>query len=176
MKRYLLTGAPGAGKTTLVRRLEALGHAVVAEAATDHILEAQAAGDPEPWTSPGFIDAVTALQRARRLAPPPPGAILQFHDRSVFCTEALRRHLGAPACPALAAEIAEAGEVFERRVFMIGLMDFIEPTAVRRISLSEARDFERVHEEVYREHGFVLEQIWRGPVEARLAQLLAAVA
>jgi predicted ATPase len=35
MKRCILTGAPGAGKTALVRLLERNGYAVVEEAATD---------------------------------------------------------------------------------------------------------------------------------------------
>jgi predicted ATPase len=176
MKRYLLTGAPGAGKSTLIRRLATLGHAVVEEAATDQILSAQAAGDPEPWSRPGFIDAVAALQRARRLAPPPPGAARQFHDRSALCTEALRRFLGAPASAALAEELEAIGGDFERRVFLVDMLGFIEPTPVRRISFEDARAFEAVHEAVYREHGYSLVRIAAGPVEVRLAQILAAAA
>ncbi|WP_261881219.1 ATP-binding protein, partial [Mycobacterium marinum] len=47
-RRYILTGTPGAGKTSIVRRLAELGHAVVAEAATDVILGRQARGEDEP--------------------------------------------------------------------------------------------------------------------------------
>lgn len=36
-RRYVLTGAPGAGKTMLLRALAERGHAVVEEAATDVI-------------------------------------------------------------------------------------------------------------------------------------------
>ena len=35
MRRFILTGAPGAGKTTLIQALAARGHAVAVEAATD---------------------------------------------------------------------------------------------------------------------------------------------
>lgn len=42
MPRYVLTGAPGAGKTAILRQLEIEGHAVVEEAATDVIALAQA--------------------------------------------------------------------------------------------------------------------------------------
>ena len=35
MKRFILTGAPGAGKTSILQALAAGGHAVVPEAATD---------------------------------------------------------------------------------------------------------------------------------------------
>ena len=38
MKRYIMTGAPGRGKTSILRALAGLGHAVVAEAALAHYL------------------------------------------------------------------------------------------------------------------------------------------
>jgi predicted ATPase len=37
MKRYILTGAPGAGKTAIIRQLELDRFSVVEEAATDVI-------------------------------------------------------------------------------------------------------------------------------------------
>lgn len=44
MRRYVLTGTPGAGKSSLLRVLQQHGFPVVAEAATDVIAAAQAAG------------------------------------------------------------------------------------------------------------------------------------
>ncbi|MEU0486543.1 AAA family ATPase [Streptosporangium sp. NPDC006013] len=52
MKRYILTGTPGAGKTAILRWLECDGHTVVEEAATDVIALHQARGEPKPWTKP----------------------------------------------------------------------------------------------------------------------------
>jgi len=37
MKRYILTGTPGAGKTVLLRALELRGYVVIEESATDFI-------------------------------------------------------------------------------------------------------------------------------------------
>ena len=91
MKRYIVTGAPGAGKTAIIRRLELDGFGVVEEAATDLIALWQAEGITEPWTHPDFIDAVVRLQRARELCAVAP---VQFHDRSVICTAALASYLG----------------------------------------------------------------------------------
>lgn len=54
MKRFILTGTPGAGKTVLLRQLEQDGFGVVEEAATDVIALQQAQGIAEPWTDPGF--------------------------------------------------------------------------------------------------------------------------
>lgn len=39
MKRFILTGAPGAGKTSILRALAASGYGVVPEAAT-HVMSA----------------------------------------------------------------------------------------------------------------------------------------
>ena len=52
MRRFIITGAPGAGKTAIIRQLELDGFSVVEEAATDVIAAAQARGIAEPWTDP----------------------------------------------------------------------------------------------------------------------------
>ena len=52
MKRFILTGAPGAGKTAVIRQLELDGFGVVEEAATDIIALEQARGVAEPWKYP----------------------------------------------------------------------------------------------------------------------------
>jgi predicted ATPase len=54
MKKYIVTGAPGAGKTVTIRQLEMDGFSVVEEAATDIIALWQANGISEPWTRPDF--------------------------------------------------------------------------------------------------------------------------
>ena len=151
--RFILTGAPGAGKTAILRQLEIDGFGVVEEAATDVIALDQAKGVAEPWTDPGFVDRIVALQRHRRLAA---SGEVQFHDRSAFCTEALATFLGHSPSGLLAREIGELKETgfYDRRVFFVRLMGFVEPTAARRIGLEEARRFEAVHESTYRAHGF----------------------
>jgi predicted ATPase len=67
MRRFVITGAPGAGKTAILRQLELDGFRVVEEAATDVIAAAQARGTAEPWTDPSFVDHVANLQRERQI-------------------------------------------------------------------------------------------------------------
>lgn len=173
MKRYILTGAPGAGKTTLIRRLESLGHAVVREAATDVVAAMESEGVAEHWKDGGFIARITGLQRARRLAPCE--APVQFHDRSAVCVLALARFLGLAVPPLLTEELAAIADerIFERQVFFVRNIGFVEPTTVRRISFEDSLAFEALHEEVYRELGYELIEVPAEPVQARLARVLS---
>jgi predicted ATPase len=174
MKRFILTGAPGSGKTAILRQLEQDGFGVVEEAATDVIALEQAKGVEEPWTRPAFIDQVTALQawRRKRL-----GEAVQFHDRSGFCTVALADFLGYPPSDALRheLELVKREAFYEQRVFFVQGLGFVTPSAARQISLEEARRFEALHERTYRAHGFELVPIGPGGVLDRAAAIRRAL-
>jgi len=159
--RYVVTGAPGAGKTVLVDQLHARGYPIVREAATDVIAELQAQGCAQPWIRDGFCDRITARQHTRRRAPVPVGARVQFHDRSVLCTLALARYLGHRVPRSLTAEVDDVvrSRVFDPVVFLVRPLGFVHPTAARRISYEDSLVFEAVHEAVYREHGFTLLEV-----------------
>lgn len=168
-KRFILTGAPGAGKTTIIGELARRGFTIVPEAATDFIASEQARGIEEPWRDSGFASAVARLQTERVAAN---SAAVQFHDRSVFCTLALARFLGQPVPASMARALEAATELFERMVFFPRLLGFITPTPARRISLEEARRFEAVHEQVYAQAGFELVFIEPGDVQTRTEAIL----
>jgi predicted ATPase len=177
MKRFILTGAPGSGKTSILRVLVATGYPVVDEAATDVMAARLAAGDTEPWADPIFIERIALLQRRRREEPVSPGATAQVHDRSAVCTLALARYLGHPAPPALDAEIARITEAgyFDRRVFFVRPLGFLRPTEARRISYQESLAFERLHETEYQRLGFEIVDIPAGPVAERAAAIDAYI-
>ena len=81
MKRFILTGAPGSGKRSILRVLAATGYAVVDEAATDVNLARLAAGETQPWTDPIFIERIAVLQRERTEDPVGPVAERARGDR-----------------------------------------------------------------------------------------------
>jgi len=161
MRRFILTGTPGSGKTAILRQLEQDGFSVVEESATDVIALWQARGIEEAWKDIAFIDAIADLQRQREMRAAGETGGIQFHDRSVVCTAALARYLGFPVTETLERELARvmAEGVFERRVFFVRTLGFVAPTDARRISYEDALRFERIHEQTYREYGFEIVDI-----------------
>ncbi len=178
MKRFVLTGAPGSGKTCIIRQLELDGFSVVEEAATDVIALRQAQGVAEPWTQASFIDAVADLQRARQMRASFERTEIQFHDRSAICTAALAEYLGYPLSDTLARELERIKNeaIFQERVFFIRNLGFITHTEARRITLDETLRFERIHEGTYRNFGFEIISIEPGNLLDRVAAIKGALA
>ena len=169
MKRYILTGAPGAGKTVILRVLERRGYCVVGEAATDVVARRRACGNAAPWTAPRFIDDIVRLQRSRQVRADTLNATATVFDRSPVCTLALARFLGFPVPDSLEQELERIRRlgVYERRVVLVESLGFITNTAARRISLEQATAFGALHEAVYRELGYELIRIAPGLPETR---------
>ena len=173
MKRVVVSGTPGVGKTTVVRALAAHGYGVVEEAATDIIAQLHADGHERPWERDGFIDAIAAEQRRRLDQPVPEGAVALLLDRSPVCTVALARWSDRPVSASLRAAVDRllADETVDRRVLFLRPLGFIVPTQARRISYELALEFEKLHEQAYAECGFTLVDIGPTTVDERVATI-----
>ena len=158
MKRYILTGTPGSGKTSILHELKRQGYAVVEEAATDVNARELGLGNAEPWLQPDFIDSIVRLQKQRQLEAATLPDELQWYDRSPICTLALSRYLGYPASASLVEEIEriEREGIYQRRVFFIEHLGFCQPTEARKITFEESLVFEKIHEETYTSLGYDL--------------------
>ena len=176
MRRFIITGAPGAGKTAIIRQLELDGFSVVEEAATD-VIAATQAQETEPWRHPSFIDVVAKLQRDRQIRASYQPDDVQFHDRCAVCTAALAVWLGHPFSPFLSSELERIrkGAVYQKRVFFIRNLGFVRPTEARRITFEETVRFEKVHEETYRDFGFELVSVEPKSLPERTSIIKAAI-
>jgi predicted ATPase len=177
MRRFIITGAPGAGKTAIIRQLELDGFSVVEEAATDVIAAAHAQGTVQPWAHPSFIDLIANLQRDRQIRASYQPDEIQFHDRCAVCTAALAVYLGYPVSPFLASELerVKKEEIYQNRVFFVRNLGFVTPTEARRITFEETVRFERIHEETYRDLGFELVSVEPTSLVERVSTIKAAV-
>jgi predicted ATPase len=79
---FIITGAPGSGKTAIVLGLEMRGEAVVHEAAISFIDYHKARGIEEPVLLPDSQEQITRLQLAREAQAPTSRRF--FLDRSVL--------------------------------------------------------------------------------------------
>src|SRR5207248_9747403 len=173
MRRYIVTGAPGAGKTAIIRQLELDGFSVMEEAATDVIELWHANGITEPWTRPEFIEAILTLQQTRERRAASISDFVQFHDRSVICTAALAEYLAFQMPESLVNELqrVKRDNVFQRKVFFLRNLGFVTHTEARRITYEETVRFERIHERTYRDLGFEIASIGPGSVADRVREI-----
>ena len=177
MRRFIITGAPGAGKTAIIRQLELDGFSVVEEAATDVIAAPHAQGTVQPWAHPAFIDAIANLQRDRQIRASYQPDEVQFHDRCAACTAALAVYLGYPYSPILTSELERVKReaIYQHRVFFIRNLGFVTPTEARRITFEETVRFERIHEATYGDFGFELVSDEPGSLLERVSIIKAAI-
>jgi predicted ATPase len=158
-KRFIFTGTPGSGKTSVINNLKKFGYTAIDEAATDVIYQEQNKGISEPWLAFDFIDKVALLQKKRQLNS---SEDLQFYDRSPFCTYALGMYLSRlkniefKPSSFLHGEIDRClkNNLYSSEVFFFENLGFIEHTEARKISYQEALIFEKIHLDVYQEFGF----------------------
>jgi predicted ATPase len=174
MKRYILTGTPGSGKTSLLHELKSQGYSVVEEAATDVIALEHRRGNSEPWRQVDFIDKIIRLQKQRQIETVTSPDELQVYDRSPICTFALSRYLGYPpsACLLEEMERIERENIYQRQVFFIEHLGFCQPTEARKITFEEALIFEKIHEETYTSLGYDLLKIPPGSLSERVHRII----
>jgi hypothetical protein len=178
MKRFIFTGAPCSGKTSVIQRLKKLGYVVVPESATYLIAAEQSKGILRPWENPDFVDKIILAQKESQMNA---SGDLQFYDRSPFCTYALGRYLSnrnnfVPSS-LLLEEIDRClnSKVYQNKVFFFENLGFIRHTDARKISYEESLIFEQIHFDVYKQFGFDLIVIPKKSIAERCKSILGFI-
>ena len=169
-RNFILTGAPGAGKTSIVNYFADQGYLTVPEAATSLIHELQAKGVSKPWEDVNFINMLVDEQ-IQQLNKSHKDDVI-FYDRSPVCTWALALYLGHEVTDDLAQKIMRILPQYEKKVFFVDNLGFIKNNAVRQISFAEALKFEEVHLQSYKKFGFLVQKVPVASIEQRAKFIL----
>ena len=177
MKRYILTGTPGCGKTSIIRALEMTGASVVAEAATDIIAYKHIQGELAPWEKSDFIDDIIMLKKHRQIDMCFDYSDLHFYDRSPICTYALTVYLGFKPSHNLMNEIQRIHkyDIYEKRVFFLENLGFITNTEARKISFDDSLKFEQIHREIYAKFDYECVVVPAARIDERVKIILDSI-
>jgi predicted ATPase len=175
-QKYILTGGPGSGKSSIIRALEMQGEYTIDEAAEDYIRYRQAQGIAEPWKEGDFQEKILDLQVQREARtrgkevtslynPVPPRVFIDrgIHDGLAYAqprTETYRKIE------------EEARKRQYEKIFLIENLGQTERTGVRREDQEQALELERKLEQIYESFGFKSIKIPAAPLQERVDTLL----
>jgi predicted ATPase len=172
--RYVLTGAPGSGKTAMLREFAEAGYEGVPEPARIVLAEERAVGgtgvpetDPARFCSLLLTKAVASYEQAA-------GSIVPiFFDRGVPDVIGYARWLGVDAST---AEAASASCRYNDIVFVLSAWESIYLTDdERKMPFEAARAFGEVLRTVYEELGYELVDVPEDTPLARVKFVLSVV-
>ena len=165
MKKYILTGAPGCGKSSIAQRLDIrYGEHVIREAAEDYIRMRQAEGQKQPWTDSDFQQKILELQIQRDARVPKDAA-------RVFIDRGYEDGLAYSSEKALTENIRKAGGSYTK-VFLIENLGSTNTNEVRRENHEEAMRLEKRFEEIYKAKGYEVVRIPSTGLAERVQKIL----
>lgn len=176
MKRYVLTGGPSSGKSSLLLGIEKLyGAAIIHEAAEDVIKLAQAFGDPEPWLKEDFQDRILYLQLRREMLAKFSGVDQVFVDRGIIDGLAYFQIAGREPSRALQKAMYDLAKEPYDKIFLVENLGNCMTNKVRREDLEEALRLEKLQEQNYLDQGYEVIRIAAGPLDYRIQEIVDAI-
>ena len=178
--RYVITGGPGVGKTSIIRCLQNQGYHVVGEAATDVIRNALDRGIEKPWDKDhksDFNDEILELQYRRQNEVPDTGLV--FFDRSMIdtLTYALIPMGGTKSLKTMTDKVQSVidNHYYNTTVFFIDNLNGCENTEIRHENLKQLQSIEHHLKQSYQALGYKVVHITRDTIENRAKQILSHI-
>jgi predicted ATPase len=175
MKKYVLTGGPSCGKTSLIIHLELIGETTVREVGADIIHYKQSLGIKFPWTDfQNYQDDMLKLQ-LKREARVDKNSKRVFLDRGVLDTLAYFEFDKQPVGGLIESLIKKGGvKGLYEKVFIIEHSGIImEESPIRRESLEQAIFLENAVERIYKDYGYETFRIPFSNLEKRIEMILS---
>lgn len=166
--KYILTGGPGSGKSSILLELELRGEYTIREAAEDVIRRSQADGIEMPWERPDFQERILQLQIQREKAIPK-GIERAFIDRGIpdglaYAQDGTKTYW----------QIGAAIPIYDG-VFLIENLGQTATNKVRRENQEEALKLERKFGSIYEALGYKVQRIPAGSVKERAKAILTLI-
>ena len=171
VQKIALTGAPGSGKSSILREMElTYEERIIPEAAEDIIRYLQTKGNPRPWELLDFQDRILDLQIQREKQIENIGGRV-FMDRGILDGLAYYQLKGKTPSESMLRAIEESNKRY-KKVFLIELGNDCQKTGIRREDLREAKELERLQYENYTKAGYKVERVPYLGIEKRAKIIL----
>lgn len=168
-KRYIITGGPGSGKTSVINDLAKKGYLIVREAATDIIEEGLNQNIKTPWIADDYHLKVSRLMNKRQDEVRNSKEMVAFFDRGhldgITYILLQRRKLPQEVIDYVQATINDV--FFDKTVFFIENLGFCEEASNRDETLPEALEKSRHLKQNYLALGYEVISIPSGTIEQR---------
>lgn len=176
-KRYIITGGPGSGKTSIINELAKRGYLIVQEAATDVIEEGLKKNEQAPWMADDYHVQISTLMAKRQEEVQNLGQTVAFFDRGhldgITYILLQRRYLPQEVIDYVQAAVDES--YFDKTVFFIENLEFCELAPHRDESLGEALEKSRHLKQNYQALGYEVVNIPPGTVEQRTEWIIEQI-
>lgn len=175
--RYIITGGPGVGKTSIINCLKNAGHSVIQEAATHIIAHDLSQGIQKPWEKPGFDDRILKLQEERQVEALAKKTNYVFFDRSPIDTFSycdMYQNSSVDTARKSVKRILDQ-DFYQTTVFLIENLGFCEQDEIRCETLNQTLKIEKILEENYKKLGFKIIRIPPMPIDERAKLIISHI-
>ena len=167
--RYIITGGPGAGKTSIISSLKMRGYLVAPEAATEIIEQGLKNLIEKPWLADDYHIRMYELILKRQIEVQNSSKPIAFFDRGhldgISYILLQKRTLYQYIVDCVQASIDT--QYFNKKVFFIDSLGFVIPGPARDEDLEESLQKAHCLEQNYLEMGYEIIHIHPGSVEER---------